>query len=214
MSQRILVSKRIILSILELKDRQLSNLVKDEIAIKVGTRYDLILTIQNYLKFKGAFKDGIGSEEVDSTTLSSLFGVSDRTIRELAQKGVLIKKAKGQYLKDECIKNYIEYMTEKLDKNSLAREEELKKKTADRQLKELKVREQAKELHRTETVAKAITNMITVFKTKALTLPSKLAGRVTIENDIKVVEQLLKDEIHELLKELSEWRMEDNGTDQ
>ena len=97
-----------------------------------------------------------------------------------------------------------------MDKNSLAREEELKRKVADRQLKELKLQEQAKELHRTETVTKAISNMIIVFKTKALKIPSKLAGRLAIENDIKIVEQILKDGIYELLKELSEWRIDDD----
>lgn len=210
MAQRILVSKRIILAILGIGERQLSNLVKDKIVIQVEERFDLVLTVQNYLKSKNSLRSLNGIEETNSLTLSNLFGVSDRTIRELAQKGILKKIEDGRYLKDECIKNYIEYIKEKMDKNSLAREEELKRKVADRQLKELKLQEQAKELHRTETVTKAISNMIIVFKTKALTIPSKLAGRLTIENDIKIVEQILKDGIYELLKELSEWRIDDD----
>lgn len=210
MTQRILVSKRIILAILGIGERQLSNLVKDKIVIQVEERFDLVLTVQNYLKSKNSLRSLNGIEETNSLTLSNLFGVSDRTIRELAQKGILKKIEDGRYLKDECIKNYIEYIKEKMDKNSLAREEELKRKVADRQLKELKLQEQAKELHRTETVTKAISNMIIVFKTKALTIPSKLAGRLTIENDIKIVEQILKDGIYELLKELSEWRIDDD----
>lgn len=213
MAQRILVSKRIILAILGIGERQLSNLVKDKIVIQIEERFDLILTIQNYLKYKNKFEVESENEIVSSSVLAHLFGVSDRTIRELSQKEILKKIEDGRYLKDECIKNYIEYLNEKMDKNSLAREEELKRKVADRQLKELKLQEQAKELHRTETVTKAISNMIIVFKTKALTIPSKLAGRLTIENDIKIVEQILKDGIYELLKELSEWRIEDNGTD-
>ena len=210
MTQRILVSKRIILAILGIGERQLSNLVKDKIVIQVEERFDLVLTVQNYLKSKNSLRSLNGIEETNSLTLSNLFGVSDRTIRELAQKGILKKIEDGRYLKDECIKNYIEYLNEKMDKNSLAREEELKRKVADRQLKELKLQEQAKELHRTETVTKAISNMIIVFKTKALTIPSKLAGRLAIENDIKIVEQILKDGIYELLKELSEWRIDDD----
>ena len=210
MAQRILVSKRIILAILGIGERQLSNLVKDKIVIQVEERFDLVLTVQNYLKSKNSLRSLNGIEETNSLTLSNLFGVSDRTIRELAQKGILKKIEDGRYLKDECIKNYIEYIKEKMDKNSLAREEELKRKVADRQLKELKLQEQAKELHRTETVTKAISNMIIVFKTKALTIPSKLAGRLAIENDIKIVEQILKDGIYELLKELSEWRIDDD----
>ncbi|MDQ9753301.1 hypothetical protein RFZ03_21970, partial [Acinetobacter baumannii] len=67
---------------------------------------------------------------------------------------------KGNYLKDESIKNYIEYLIEKLNKNSLGREEELRKKSADRRLKEIKLQKEAGELHKTETVKKCIGNMV------------------------------------------------------
>ena len=86
MTQRILVSKRIILAILGIGERQLSNLVKDKIVIQVEERFDLVLTVQNYLKSKNSLRSLNGIEETNSLTLSNLFGVSDRTIRELAQK--------------------------------------------------------------------------------------------------------------------------------
>lgn len=208
MEQRILVSKRIILLVLGIGERQLSNLIRNNIIEKVGERFDLVITIRKYLEFKGANKNSEESSVISSNNLGIILGISDRTIRELAQKGIIVKESKGNYLKDESIKNYIEYLIEKLNKNSLGREEELRKKSADRRLKEIKLQKEAGELHKTETVKKCIGNMVTMFRAEMSALPSKLAGRVAIENDVKVVEEILKDGVFEALQALAEWRLE------
>lgn len=208
MEQRILVSKRVILLVLGIGERQLSNLICNNIIEKVGERFDLVITIRKYLEFKGANKNSEESSVISSNNLGIILGISDRTIRELAQKGIIVKESKGNYLKDESIKNYIEYLIEKLNKNSLGREEELRKKSADRRLKEIKLQKEAGELHKTETVKKCIGNMVTMFRAEMSALPSKLAGRVAIENDVKVVEEILKDGVFEALQALAEWRLE------
>lgn len=208
MEQRILISKRVILLVLGIGERQLSNLIRNNIIEKVGERFDLIITIRKYLEFKGANKNSEESSVISSNNLGIILGISDRTIRELAQKGIIVKESKGNYLKDESIKNYIEYLIEKLNKNSLGREEELRKKSADRRLKEIKLQKEAGELHKTETVKKCIGNMVTMFRAEMSALPSKLAGRVAIENDVKVVEEILKDGVFEALQALAEWRLE------
>ena len=122
MEQRILISKRVILLVLGIGERQLSNLIRNNIIEKVGERFDLIITIRKYLEFKGANKNSEESSVISSNNLGIILGISDRTIRELAQKGIIVKESKGNYLKDESIKNYIEYLIEKLNKNSLGRE--------------------------------------------------------------------------------------------
>ena len=208
MEQRILVSKRVILLVLGIGERQLSNLICNNIIEKAGERFDLVITIRKYLEFKGANKNSEESSVISSNNLGIILGISDRTIRELAQKGIIVKESKGNYLKDESIKNYIEYLIEKLNKNSLGREEELRKKSADRRLKEIKLQKEAGELHKTETVKKCIGNMVTMFRAEMSVLPSKLAGRVAIENDVKVVEEILKDGVFEALQALAEWRLE------
>ena len=208
MEQGILVSKRVILLVLGIGERQLSNLIRNNIIEKVGERFDLVITIRKYLEFKGANKNSEESSVISSNNLGIILGISDRTIRELAQKGIIVKESKGNYLKDESIKNYIEYLIEKLNKNSLGREEELRKKSADRRLKEIKLQKEAGELHKTETVKKCIGNMVTMFRAEMSALPSKLAGRVAIENDVKVVEEILKDGVFEALQALAEWRLE------
>lgn len=49
---------------------------------------------------------------------------------------------------------------------------------------------------------------MTMFRAEMSALPSKLAGRVAIENDVKVVEEILKDGVFEALQALAEWRLE------
>lgn len=84
MEQRILVSKRVILLVLGIGERQLSNLIRNNIIEKVGERFDLVITIRKYLEFKGANKNSEESSVISSNNLGIILGISDRTIRELA----------------------------------------------------------------------------------------------------------------------------------
>lgn len=207
--KRILVSKEVMLQILNIGERQLSNLVSSDIIEKIEDRYNLIPSLQQFIIYKGAYKNASGNDEVDTETLGSILGISGRTVIDLAQKGILVKLNKNSYEKDQSVKNYIEYLIERFDKNSQGRDEELKKKMADRKLKEMKLQEEAKELHRTETVVKCVDTLIITFRAAALALPSKLSGIVTGETDIKKVEEIIKSEVHNMLKTLSEWELKD-----
>ncbi len=133
--KRILVSKEVMLQILNIGERQLSNLVSSDIIEKIDDRYNLIPSLQQFIIYKGAYKNASGNDEVDTETLGSILGISGRTVIDLAQKGILVKLNKNSYEKDQSVKNYIEYLIEKFDKNSQGRDEELKKKMADRKLK-------------------------------------------------------------------------------
>ena len=207
--KRILVSKEIMLQILDIGERQLSNLVSSDIIEKVDDRYNLVPSLHQFISYKGAYRNASGSNEIDTETLGSILGISARTVTDLAQKGILVKLNKNSYEKDQSVKNYIEYLIEKFDKNSQGRDEELKKKMADRKLKEMKLQEEAKELHRTETVVKCVDNIIITFRAAALALPSKLSGFVVGETDIKKVEEIIKAEVYSMLNTLSEWELKD-----
>ena len=71
------------------------------------------------------------------------------------------------------------------------------------------MQEEAKELHRTETVVKCVDNIIITFRAAALALPSKLSGLVVGETDIKKVEEIIKAEVYSMLNTLSEWELKD-----
>ncbi|SJZ95379.1 hypothetical protein SAMN02745174_02057 [Cetobacterium ceti] len=205
MGKRYLITKEILLEMFGISERQLANLSKKSIVEKVGERYNLVQSVKQYIDFKGISRNDTTQSIVNAKTLGLLLGISERTVTDLALKGIIIKNDKDAYEKDTSITNYIDYLRETLDKNSEGRQQELNKKKYDAELKELKLKEQKKELHRTEDVKTVIQNMILNFRGKSLVLPSKLAPTLAHEANTEKVEEIIRKSVYELLEELSEW---------
>ncbi len=205
MEKRYLVTKDIMTKMLEVSERQLANLVASEVIEKHGDRYNLIPSVKKYMEFKGALRKDSSNEVVNAKTLGAILGISDRTVTELALKKIVIRKSKDSYIRDESILNYIEYIKTNLDKNADGRVQELNKKTYEAELKQLKLKELKKELHRTDVVKDIIQRMIQNFKGKCLILPSKVAPALSLVEDREKIEEILREEIYSVLKELSEW---------
>lgn len=205
MEKRYLVTKDIMTKMLEVSERQLANLVASEVIEKHGDRYNLIPSVKKYMEFKGALRKDSSNEVVNAKTLAAILGISDRTVTELALKNIVIRKSKDSYIRDESILNYIEYIKTNLDKNADGRVQELNKKTYEAELKQLKLKELKKELHRTDVVKDIIQRMIQNFKGKCLILPSKVAPALSLVEDREKIEEILREEIYSVLKELSEW---------
>jgi terminase small subunit / prophage DNA-packing protein len=51
-------------------------------------------------------------EQITAKDLADLLGVSDRTIRELARRGILLRKGRGAYLRDVSIRRYCDHLRE------------------------------------------------------------------------------------------------------
>ena len=81
--KRILVSKEVMLQILNIGERQLSNLVSSDIIEKIDDRYNLIPSLQQFIIYKGAYKNASGNDEVDTETLGSILGISGRTVTKM-----------------------------------------------------------------------------------------------------------------------------------
>lgn len=205
MEKRYLVTKDIMTKMLEVSERQLANLVASEVIEKHGDRYNLIPSVKKYMEFKGALRKDSSNEVVNAKTLGAILGISDRTVTELALKKIIVRKSKDSYIRDESILNYIEYIKTNLDKNADGRVQELNKKTYEAELKQLKLKELKKELHRTDVVKDIIQRMIQNFKGKCLILPSKVAPALSLVEDREKIEEILREEIYSVLKELSEW---------
>ncbi|MEG0235502.1 MAG: hypothetical protein RR523_01720 [Cetobacterium sp.] len=205
MEKRYLVTKDIMTKMLEVSERQLANLVASEVIEKHGDRYNLIPSVKKYMEFKGALRKDTSNEVVNAKTLGAILGISDRTVTELALKKIIVRKSKDSYIRDESILNYIEYIKTNLDKNADGRVQELNKKTYEAELKQLKLKELKKELHRTDVVKDIIQRMIQNFKGKCLILPSKVAPTLSLVEDREKIEEILREEIYSVLKELSEW---------
>jgi hypothetical protein len=76
------------------------------------------------------------------------------------------------------------------------------------ELSRLKAEREAGNLISRESAEKAWGGMVVSTRTKALYLPSQLASRLASESDPITCEEILKDAVHKLLSELSEYRPE------
>ena len=72
-------------------------------------------------------------------------------------------------------------------------------------ISKLKLRKLKRELHEASDVEAFLTDMLLCFKTRLLSVPSKLAMKVAGENDINQVIMIIKEELLSTLEELSEY---------
>ncbi len=81
-----------------------------------------------------------------------------------------------------------------------AKNEQIKREKAEIELAALRG-----EMHHAEDVETVLNDMLTAFRAKILSIPTKLAARVLGQTDIGVVQSMLTEELYEALAELSEY---------
>lgn len=158
--------------------------------------------------------DGKGCCKVD--VIAQLFGVTVRRVQQLTQEGIIstIQTTKGRrYELTPTIQKYIQYLSDKAYGKSKS---ETEAKLKEQKLRaEVALKESQGELHRLRTEI-AAGNYISVeevkvdycrffisFKKFAMSLPSKLAGRLTgfVEPvEVRQLENELQKEVTKLLK--------------
>lgn len=87
-----------------------------------------------------------------------------------------------------------------------------RKMNADAEIAEMELAQLRLKLCNTEDVIKAWADVLNACRAKFLGLPTKLAPVVATEDDAGVVKQLLEDQIHEALSELSNYNPEIHPT--
>lgn len=87
-----------------------------------------------------------------------------------------------------------------------------RKMNADAEIAEMELAQLRLKLCNTEDVVKAWADVLNACRAKFLSLPTKLAPVVATEDDASVVKQLLEDQIHEALSELSNYNPEIHPT--
>jgi phage terminase Nu1 subunit (DNA packaging protein) len=161
---------------------------------------------------------------VSSKTLEALFGVADRTIRDLADKGIVKRDSHGKYLFWGSAKGYITALKvanagknnvrteddeDLIDlENEKAQHERLKK-----QITEIKLQLIKGQVHKAEDVEAVMTDMFTKFKSKMTALPSKLAKKLEGKSRTQI-QEILKKEIDSALVELASYNPADFYSDE
>lgn len=162
---------------------------------------------------------------VSSKTLEALFGLKDRTIRDLADKGIITRDSHGRYLFWNSAKGYItalkvanagksaqkdvEDSTAELDLD----EEKAQHEHIKRQITEIKLQLIKGQVHKAEDVEAVMTDMFAKFKSKLTAIPSKLAKKLEGKSRTEI-QRILKAEIDNALVELAAYNAADFYSDE
>lgn len=135
--------------------------------------------------------------ETDSGTLAIELEISERTVRDLASRGIIVRLSDGSYDLVKSIKQYYEHKLKKSNQD-------------DQDIKSLQKRKLQLQLDEMEgrvipaaEVEDFYQKTITVTRSRLLTIPKKVSSVLKHLTDEDSIEQELKKEIYEALEELS-----------
>ena len=134
--------------------------------------------------------------------------MTERNVRLLRDKGVLTEYKPGLYDLQTVTVQYINFLRQKnpeaedkVDYNT----ERAKLVRAKRESEELELQVRKNELHTTEDIEKALTDMLVNFRTKLMAIPAKLSPIMAKKKDQTEIFKLMKAAIDETLEELSDF---------
>lgn len=161
---------------------------------------------------------------VASKVLESLFGLKDRTIRDLADKGIVKRDSHGKYLLWNSARGYITALKAiNAGKNGIKTEDDEQDLDYDRehaahervkrQISEIRLQLIKGQVHKAEDVERVMTDMFEKFKSKMNAIPSKMAKKLEGKSRIEI-QTVLREEIDGALIELSNYNPQDFYSDE
>lgn len=148
---------------------------------------------------------------VNTKTISKMFNMTERNVRYLVDDGVIARIAHGRYDLIDTVSRYVTFLKMSYDgideskvMESLEYEKWLHEK-AKREKAEIELAHIKKEMHKADEVEKVLNHMVMSFRSKMLSLPSKIAPLLASKDDPKVIEALLERDINQALIELAEY---------
>lgn len=144
---------------------------------------------------------------VNQKELSQTLGISTRQIRNLRSEGLFQTVENGRgYSLEKCVREYINFkVNAELDRRTSITKEEVQAEHEEvkRQISILKLRKLRRELHEAVNVESFLTNMLTAFRNRLLSMPPKLAMELSGEGDLNQMIQIINRELENALEELS-----------
>lgn len=136
--------------------------------------------------------------------LARCLGLTTRRVRQLRDEGVFFEIKPGMYEPEKNIRAYIEYITRGSGDTDYFTERALLIK-AKREKAEMELSEFAAKLHPAEDVERVITAILTKFKSKMMSIPSKISALPYKAMEREDLFKSTKDYIYEALDELSDY---------
>lgn len=148
---------------------------------------------------------------VNTKTISKMFNMTERNVRYLVEEGVISRVTHGRYDLIDTVSRYITFLKmsfDGIDENKVMESLEYEKwlhEKAKREKAEIELAHIKKEMHKADEVEKVQNHMVMAFRSKMLSLPSKVALQLANKDDPKLIEAILERDIHEALSELAEY---------
>ena len=140
------------------------------------------------------------------SAISQLLKLTERRIQQLAKDEIIPKAQRGEYEMIPCVHGYIDYLKAKIGREFTAEDlainrNRLLKAQAD--LAEIEKQKQEGELIAKEEVKKNWLSILSVIKSKLLSMPNKVAPVVMTYKNVNEVKLILKDKIYDTLHEIA-----------
>ena len=149
------------------------------------------------------------------STISKLFGISERRVQQLAQDGIIPKPEKNQYELVGSVRSYINYLQQRAfgkgvgTQDTFVERARLLKAQAD--MAEIELAERTGELVTVERVESDWLEMVTACRAKMLSIPTKTAYQIAHLENPEEIEKFLKRVIYEALTEMAAYESEDEN---
>ncbi|BAQ11459.1 phage DNA packaging protein [Bacillus sp. OxB-1] len=146
---------------------------------------------------------------VNTSAIAKMFNLTERRVRQLVEEGVIARVGYGRFDLIDTVGKYVTFLklaSEGLDENDVAESLDYEKwlhEKAKREKAEIELAHIKNEMHRSEEVEKVLNHMVMAFRSKMLSLPTKVALMLVNKDDPKYIEAILEQNIHEALGELA-----------
>lgn len=140
--------------------------------------------------------------------IADLLDLTEKRVRQLRDEGIIKESGRNFYELKSTVQAYIGYLrglnsgSGKADYNA---EKALLIK-AKRQNEELDLQVKSNELHSADVVEQVVSDMLIRFKSRMMSIPSKLAPKLMTMSDPTEINELIRDSIYEALFELSDFK--------
>lgn len=148
---------------------------------------------------------------VNTKALAKMFNMTERNVRYLVEEGIIARVNHGRYDLIDTVSRYITFLkmsNDGLDESKVQESLEYEKwlhEKAKREKAEIELSHLKKEMHKADEIENVLNHMLTSFRSKMLSLPSKTALLLASKDDPKEIEALLERDIYEALAELADY---------
>jgi len=204
--------------LLGVTSRQIREMSKKGLLVKIRRGvYDLRESVKAYYD-QGQGKAPSSNVEngdplvrsVSSSELADLLGISPRWVQKLTADGTLKKNAEDRYGLAEAVQGYCEYLRGSTKSNQGDLDAETLRLTRAKADKaEISVEILLGETVRIEAVSQIWSDLVTVFRSRMLGLPNKLAATLALKDDPAEIRQLVMEEVRDALEDLARFNPED-----